>query len=103
MAELRSHADLEEALKTVERDKQGIIVLSPYGFTIREYDGKKYLVALTKEEAQQLLREDGIAVKDGLGSCVTPSGNGFCVQGSCTEQCDLVFMGKGFVCVCSYP
>jgi hypothetical protein len=102
MPELRSQADLEEALRTVERDKHGVVVLSRFGFAIREYEGKRYVVALTKEEAEQALNEKGITIRDDLGNCFTPSTAGYCVQASCTRNCNLVWSGGAFTCICSY-
>lgn len=91
--------DFREALKDVERDRDGIVVLSPYGFAVREINGKKYLTCLTKEEYEDLLKEQGISILPGIGTCYTPSSGGYCLQGSCTRNCVLV---GTMTCVCSY-
>ena len=41
---------LQEELRTVERDENGIIVLSRYGFKIAEIEGKIYVVCQTEAE-----------------------------------------------------
>jgi hypothetical protein len=99
MAEFSNKAELETALNSVEKDDKGIIVLSPYGFTIREVDGKQYVVALTREEAEHALA-NSMPLLPNIGICFTAS-NGACIQNTCTRTCVLTFVLNNWICICT--
>jgi hypothetical protein len=86
-------------MKRSERDENGVIVLSPYGFAIKEIGGKKYLVALTKEERSSLVPNNPLA--EGLGECMTAS-NGNCIQNTCRYKCVKILEPHGYVCHCGF-
>jgi len=98
MAEFLNQADLENALASVERDSNDeIIVLSPYGFTIKKVDGKQYVVAMIKEEAEQLCPKN-----QNIGNCFTPSGGHACINNTCSQTCVMIFRPPtNWICCCT--
>jgi hypothetical protein len=48
---------VKAALADVERDENGIVVLSPYGFKTIEINGKKYLTTLTESEWKDVMKQ----------------------------------------------
>ena len=92
----------EDAIKDVERDKNGSpIVLSPYGMIVREIEGKKYLCTMTKEEALERIKELGRSSPK-FDECYWSSG-GFCMTNKCTHRCQEIAAGTpggGWLCAC---
>ena len=90
---------LQEELRTVERDENGIIVLSRYGFKIAEIEGKKYVVCQTEAEYRANLPSN-VA----FGNCLTKSGGGVnpCIQQDCNASCEYRFLldTKSWHCIC---
>ena len=97
MVDIYSQPQLEDELRNVERDQNGVIVLSPYGFTIKEIRGKRYVVCRTEEEYNATRGGTSTSALN-LQDCQTGS-NGICVQDQCTQQCYPIFNGY-WVCYC---
>ncbi|MBX9759718.1 MAG: hypothetical protein K2Y29_13165 [Beijerinckiaceae bacterium] len=96
-----THEDqLKAMLDGVERDENGVVVLSPYGFKTQVINGKKYIVSLTKEEYMEIATKNGTEIIPSLGSCM--SAPGYCIQHECERYCSGRWSSNSYVCTCSY-
>jgi hypothetical protein len=96
-----NNPQLDDLLKDVEKDNNGRpIAVSRYGWKKQEINGKKYMMAMTKEEADnfvaRVLTKEQLEAMDGY--CVNCTAN--CLQGSCTGICRGV-IDDGYVCTCN--
>jgi hypothetical protein len=92
---------IKEFLAGVERDENGIVVLSPYGFKIIEIEGKRYVASLTEKEWIEAVKERQPNLLPAPGDCYTPATGAYCLRGSCTRTCILV-PGPPNICICTY-
>ncbi len=99
-----AEALVKELLDTVSTDPNGRIeVLSPWGFKVEEIEGSKYLVAMNRDEAQQLAKDVlGEEFDESmLGGCYRDAAR--CISTGCRARggrCRLVSEHGRFVCIC---
>jgi hypothetical protein len=96
----------EDFLADVEMASGRPVVLSRYGWRKMSVDGKKYIVAMTKEEAIEVLRAEGVEDPEGIlsGGCASDEQYTKCYKiGNCKKKCKLKFSGSSgiWMCVCA--
>ena len=92
---------IESALKDVVTENGRPVFLSRYGWKVEELDGKKYVMAMSKEESESF----DLKIEEGRGrplsgECVIDDFNR-CYQSSCTGRCDLAVISGQWKCICS--
>jgi hypothetical protein len=91
--------DIDALIADVVRENGRPVVISPYGFKVGEIDGKKYMIAMTKEEYDAFLQESGQSKKV-LGTCYIDD-YARCYKTDCRGICTLTTSGGRWVCICS--
>jgi hypothetical protein len=97
--------EFQKLLADVEMQNGQPVILSLYGFNIKEIDGKKYLVATTEEEYKSVYGEEEFQrIRPGRGCWVAGIAN--CVPDGCSS-CRYIPAPPGFPgynrCVCEGP
>lgn len=89
--------DVEALLREVVKENGRPVVLSRYGFKIVELDGRKYMMAMTKEEFDNFVDRSGATPKDGF--CIVDDYAHCYPQGGC-RGCTLIASGGHWGCIC---
>jgi hypothetical protein len=90
--------EIDALLKDVVRENGRPVVISPYGFKVGEIEGKKYMIAMSKEENDEFRKENEIEPTRGYCSI---DDYARCYRTDCSGSCSLTTSGGRWVCICS--